>query len=44
MRILDVPAYWQRILQGVLLLGIIIVDRVTANRRARGGPPERTVG
>ncbi|MFM9941796.1 MAG: ABC transporter permease [Hyphomicrobiaceae bacterium] len=32
MRILDVPAYWQRILQGGLLLSIVIADRLAAKR------------
>ena len=39
MRLLDVPAYWQRILQGCLLLGIIVIDRLLATKRAR--PVER---
>ena len=32
MRILDVPAYWQRILQGGLLLAIVVADRLGAKR------------
>jgi ribose/xylose/arabinose/galactoside ABC-type transport system permease subunit len=44
MRILDVPAYWQRVLQGGLLLAIIVADRVVANNQARGSGRERREG
>ncbi len=32
MRLLDVPAYWQRVLQGALLLTIVAADRLAANK------------
>lgn len=35
MRILDVPAYWQRILQGGLLLAIVVADRLGDKRGVR---------
>src|SRR5204862_8345865 len=38
MRILDVPAYWQRILQGGLLLAIVVADRLGDKRIARRLP------
>lgn len=34
-RILDVPAYWQRVLQGGLLLSIVAADRLAANKPVR---------
>jgi ribose/xylose/arabinose/galactoside ABC-type transport system permease subunit len=42
MRALDVPAYWQRILQGGLLLAIIVVDRVSAKQWWPGSGLART--
>ncbi len=35
MRLLDIPAYWQRVLQGGLLLAIIAADRLAAKRVGR---------
>jgi ribose transport system permease protein len=35
MRLLDVPAYWQRVLQGGLLLTIVAADRLVADNPVR---------